>query len=116
MTRQSIQELVRTLQSRYLRATRRAKAHILVEFTAITGYHRKHAIRLLRAGYRPKARDRRGRPRTYTNEVKSALIQLWQISGRLCSRRLQPFLPQLVAVLERQNCSYPWRRSSFCSA
>lgn len=103
MTRQSIRELVRTLHPRYIRALRREKTCILDEFVALSGYHRKHAIRLLQAGYRPKARDRRGRPRTYTNEVKSALLQLWEVSGHLCSRRLQPFLPQLVEALERHG-------------
>ena len=66
MTRTSIAELVEAWRPRYLRASRKEKTTILSEFVALTGYHRKSAIRLLRNGRRPKAMDRRGRPRVYT--------------------------------------------------
>ena len=41
-------ELVAALQLRYRRATFGERTKILDEFVALTGYHRKHAIRLLR--------------------------------------------------------------------
>jgi hypothetical protein len=41
---------------RYRRADRAGKARLLDEFSAAKGYHRKHAIRLLRDGpTRPRA-------------------------------------------------------------
>jgi len=70
---------------------------------ALTGYHRKSAIRLLRHGYRPKQLDRRGRPRTYTPDVKAALLTVWATCGHICSKRLAPFLPEIVAVLKREG-------------
>src|SRR5439155_13912272 len=47
---QSRHELVAAQRARYQRASRTAKAQILDEFVAATGYHRKHALRLFREG------------------------------------------------------------------
>ena len=41
------QELVATISDRCQQASRKGKARILDEFTAITGHHRKHSIRVL---------------------------------------------------------------------
>ena len=101
MTRNSIEELIKSWRSRYHSADRKGKTKILDEFVALTGYHRKAAIRAFKR--KPKAKDRRGRPRVYTNEVKAALIELWELSGRLCSKRLAPFLPEFIDVLERNG-------------
>jgi hypothetical protein len=42
------EELVAATGCRYLVADRREKKRILDEFVAVTGFHRKHAMRLLR--------------------------------------------------------------------
>jgi hypothetical protein len=44
------QELVQAVIVRCQNATAEAKGHILDEFVAVTGYHRKHALRLLPFG------------------------------------------------------------------
>ena len=46
---------------------------------------------------------RRGRPKQYGIEVVAALKRVWETGDRMCSRRLQPFLPELVQVLERHG-------------
>ena len=46
-------ELVRAIGERY-RASRRAEKQILDEFVAVTGFHRKHAIRVRDAKIRPR--------------------------------------------------------------
>lgn len=43
------EELVQVLQQRYRSAVYGDKGRILDEFVAVSGYRRKHAIRLLRA-------------------------------------------------------------------
>ncbi len=43
-------ELVAAIAERYSRADRTERGRILDEFTAVTGFHRKHAMRLLRDG------------------------------------------------------------------
>jgi hypothetical protein len=47
MTRASIREYVEAVRGRYLRSPKTEKGKILDEFTKVTGYHRKAAIRLL---------------------------------------------------------------------
>lgn len=42
-------ELVAAVSERYRSADKRGKGRVLDEFAAVTGLHRKHAVRLLRA-------------------------------------------------------------------
>ena len=55
-------ELVAALQTRYGKADRAGKARLLDEFCAATGYHRKHAIRVLRQGPPPPRAGHGGEP------------------------------------------------------
>jgi hypothetical protein len=72
----------------------------LDEFVAVTGYHRKAAIRLLRRDPdRRVSSRRRGRPTIYGTEFAGLAKTLWEASGQISSRRLQPFLPELVDKL-----------------
>jgi hypothetical protein len=102
LSRQSKRELVEAVRDRYLRAGRKEKSKILDEFVATTGFHRKHAIRVLRQGYQ-RGKERRGRRRTYGGAVVSALVEIWRICGCICGKRLQPFLPEMVHMLERHG-------------
>ena len=47
MSKTSRKELLTTIRDRYLCSIKRDKGRILDDFTAVTGLHRKHAIRLL---------------------------------------------------------------------
>ena len=51
MSQSSKRELVERLRHRYLHASRKEKTKMLDEFTAVTGLHRKSAVRVLRQGY-----------------------------------------------------------------
>jgi hypothetical protein len=73
------------------------------EFIAATGYHRKYANRLLKHGLKPRGYKRSGRRKVYQGEVVKVLEQIWEICGRICSKRLHPFLPEIVTVLERNG-------------
>ncbi len=97
----SKKELTEAIRNRYLKANKADKGQILDEFIAATGYHRKYAIRLLRHGRKPKGLKKKGRKKKYQGEVVQVLIVIWEICGRICSKRLQPFLPEMVGVLER---------------
>ncbi len=103
MTRGSVREYLEAVQGRYLRGSRKEKSRILDEFTRVTGYHRKAAIRLLSRGYREGTGRRRGRAKQYGLEAVAALKVAWEASDRMCSRRLQPFLPELVQVLDHHG-------------
>ena len=103
MTKNGKRELLEAIRPRYLRASTTEKTHILDEFVAVTGYHRKYAMRLLKHGRKQQRREKRGRSKVYQGEVVSALIKVWAVCDRICSRRLHPFLPEIVAVLEREG-------------
>ena len=104
MSLKSKRELLEVVRPRYLKANKAEKQKILDEFTSATGYHRKHAIRILRNKVQVQKRHE-GKNKTYKTiyrgEVVQALEQIWEIYGRICSKRLQPFLPEAIKVLER---------------
>jgi len=99
MTRGSTREYTEALQGRYLRAAKKEKGRILDEFTRVTGCHRKAAIRLLHREKQPRANKKHGRPRQYGIAAAEALRVAWEATDRLCSKRLHPFLPELVKIL-----------------
>jgi len=101
MSQRSKQELLDAIRSRYRRAKKGEKQHILDEFVAATLYHRKYAIRVLNQAVRRKHPKKRGRLKIYQGEVVVVLEQIWEICGQICSKRLHPFLPEIVKVLER---------------
>lgn len=103
MSKRSRDEMVKRIHPRYLKADKAGKGRILDEFVVNTGYHRKHAIRLLKHGCSTRQHERRGRKRTYTGETVGALVGIWEVAGRVCGKRLQPFLSELVGALERHN-------------
>ena len=103
MGQRSKRELLHTIRPRYLKANKVGMTRILDEFVAATDYHRKYANLLLKKGPGPKGRKKKGRRKVYQGEVVQALIQVWEICGRICSKRLHPFLPEIVAVLERHD-------------
>jgi len=103
MTRGSVREYLEAVQGRYVTGSRKDKGRILDEFTRVTGYHRKASIRLLSRDHREDVKSRRGRAKEYGAGVIAALKLAWEASDRMCSRRLQPFLPELVRVLEHHG-------------
>jgi hypothetical protein len=103
MTRGSILEYLLAVSGRYLRATKADKKKVLDEFVRVTGYHRKSAIRALNRPAHVKRIGKRGRPKKYKSTVASELKYLWEITDHLCSKRLHPFLPELLNVLKRSG-------------
>lgn len=103
MTLNSIHEYAEAVRSRYFKAGKKDKSEILDEFIRVTGCHRKSAIRLLWSKRHADVKGRRGRPKRYGGEVSSALKIIWDAADHLCSKRLQPFLPELVSVLTRKG-------------
>ena len=103
MTRRSILEYAGAVRGRYWRSTKKGKTKILDEFVAATRLHRKAAIRLLNRPSQPGEKKRHGRPRRYGPELAAALRVAWEATDRLCSKRFQPFLPELVGILKKQG-------------
>ena len=96
-------ELVAAVSGRYGSGTRMERARILDEFTAVSGHHRKHAARLLRAGLASHRAGPRPERRVYNEAVRQALIVIWEASDRICGKRLCPLVPILVEAMERHD-------------
>src|SRR2546422_5876792 len=88
-------EYLKAIYGRYQQARRPTKRQILDECCRVTGYHRKHAVRLLN-GPAPSgapARPRRQRTPTYGPPVIEALRTIWEAAGYPWSVRLKALLP-----------------------
>jgi len=101
MSQRSKRELLEEIRPRYLKAKKSKKNLMLDEFVATTGYHRKYATRILKHGRPRRSGKKHGLAKVYQGEVVVALEQIWEVCGRICSKRLHPFLPEMVKVLER---------------
>lgn len=100
MTRASIREYLATQRVRYRLASRAGRRRLLDEVVAVTGYHRKAVIRCLRDTLRPRVSGAPvGRPRQYGPAVAVAAQVLWEAAGQIGAKRLQPFVPELLARL-----------------
>jgi hypothetical protein len=73
-------ELIAALSGRYGEAGRIERGRILDEFVVVTGYHRKHAMRVLRSGPTGSRHGPRPGRRIYGEAVREALILLWEAS------------------------------------
>src|SRR4051812_6025947 len=96
-------ELLVQVAPRYREATHAQKSIVLDEFLAAAGYARKYAIRLLAKPIGPPAPIRRPREPRYGATVREALQVAWTTANEICSKRLVPFLPELVPALERHG-------------
>jgi len=93
-------ELLRTVSQRYRGSSRGEKSRILEEFAVTTGYHRKHAMRLLRTGPSDKRSAPRLSRRIYGAAVREALIVVWEASDRVCGKRLKAIIPTLAGAMQ----------------
>ena len=100
MKRETRYDYAAAVAMRYQRSGREQKGWILDEFCAATGYNRKYAIKLLR-GPVPRAvlPPGHGRPPAYGPEEVALPRPCWEIADYVCSKRLAPFLPELLAML-----------------
>jgi hypothetical protein len=95
-------ELIQAIAGRYHSAARSDKKEILDEFTEVTGFHRKHAIRVLRQTSGSCATPA-PRSRLYDEAVRGALTILWEAADRICGKRLKEAIPTLVDAMERHG-------------
>lgn len=87
---------VKKLQARYLKAKKSEKSVILKEFCDTSGYHKKHAIRILntKPSRRKKVKKRQGRPPLYKPErCLQPLKEIWLACDQPCGKRLKEAIP-----------------------
>ena len=97
------EELLETVGKRYRGSSRTEKSRILEEFAMTTGYHRKTAMRLLRAGPSDKRCAPRPSRRVYGTAAREALVVVWEASDRVCGKRLKAIIPTLLAAMQHHG-------------
>ena len=95
-------ELTEAIGARYRGASKSEKQKILDEFVALTGCHRKHAIRTLN-GKAAAAVEEQRRNRVYDEATRQTLIMLWEAADRVCGKRLKALVPMLTDAMERHG-------------
>jgi len=96
MSSRSKKEYLAAIYTRYKAGTRKQKKLILDEFCAACGYHRKHAIRLLKKFRRfskPKHKKKGRAPVYQTEDLLMPLKRIWLAANLPCSKRLKAVLP-----------------------
>lgn len=114
MSIKSRREILFYTKKRYTGASLKDKSKILDEFVSVTGYLRKYAIHLLNkeerldhsnysniASINSNKVIKRTNKRKYDESLKAALLTIWYAANQICSKRLVPFIPELLVVLER---------------
>ena len=95
-------ELTEAVGARYRGAPKSERKKILDEFVALTGCHRKHAIRTL--SREPAGEhDAVARNRVYDEAVRQTLVMLWEAGDRVCGKRLKALIPVLIDAMGRHG-------------
>lgn len=101
------EQYLNKLRERYHHARKKQRGRILDEFVATTGYHRKHAVALLRGKRQhrnPQVPIRRPRARIYLAEDKRAVLWLAELFDQIGSKRLRVAMDaELESLYQRQH-------------
>ena len=116
LTMKERQAVTGEYKPRYQKATKKSKQALLDEFTRLTGYHRKSAVRLLAAkpptaaliyvdGKPVKLKPEKKRPanrkgkRVYSDETIRCLRLVWAFFWYKCGKILAPFMRQQMPFI-----------------
>ncbi len=106
LTMETRKEVTKVYSRRYARAgSKKEKGAILDEVCEMTGWHRKHAIRVLSGKASPAgaARGRRGPKPKYGVEHRRVVGRVWAILDFPCSKRLKAGMRDVVEALRRSG-------------
>ncbi len=96
-------ELLASVRQKYQEASWKDKGKILDGFVAATGCGRKHVIQLINSTAEPEKPKVRQSSQKYDEQTRQALFSVWFAANQICSKRLVPFLPELVKAMERHD-------------
>ena len=96
-------ELLAGVRKKYRGACWADKVKILDGFVAATDYKRKYATRLLNSTETAVLPEKHPTAQKYDEQVRQALLSVWHAANQICSKRLVPFLPQLVTAMEHHG-------------
>lgn len=100
LAKESRRDLIRRVRDQYQKATWSGKRRIIDELLALCEYDRKYLIRLLNHPPSKESGSRKSRNLKYDNEFQQVLYTIWYAANQICSKRLVPFLPELINNME----------------
>ena len=109
MSQKTRKELLIKLKRRYQHAGAEHKSKLLDQAQEVLGYHRKAAIRALRAPTEePVPRIITGRPLSYEPQVLLPWLRpIWAATDYACGRRLEAMLPEWIPAYEQHEKRLP---------
>jgi hypothetical protein len=109
MSQTTRNEVLKSLRRRYLSAGPEHKRKLLDQAQELFGYHRKSAIRSLRAPMIERGpRIITGRPVTYEPELLLPYLRpIWRATDYACGRRLVAMLPEWIPAYEQHERKVP---------
>ena len=109
MSRTTRKEVLTKLRRRYSSAGPEHKHKLLDQAQELLGYHRKAAIRALRAPMiEPGPRIITGRPVTYEPGLLLPYLRpIWRATDYACGRRLVAMLPEWIPAYEQHERKVP---------
>jgi hypothetical protein len=109
MSQTARKEILTKLRRRYRNAGGEHKRKLLDQAQDLLGYHRKAAIRALRAPQtEPVPCIITGRPLTYKPELLLPWLRpIWQATDYACGRRLEAMLPEWIPAYEQHERKIP---------
>ena len=101
MKNQFLAVVIERFQDQYQKAQKPEKTEILNEIQKITATDRKHLIKLLR-GKRPLyGQSVRGRPKVYSEEIKTHVSRLHKLMEQISPKRMKEAIPLWLSSYER---------------
>src|SRR5664280_2511521 len=109
MSQTTRNEVLKKLRRRYLSAGPEHKRKLLDQAQELLGYHRKAAIRSLRAPMIERSpRIITGRPMSYEPKLLLPYLRpIWQATDYACGRRLVAMLPEWIPAYEQHERRVP---------
>jgi hypothetical protein len=109
MSQTTREEVLERLRRRYRKAGLEHKRKLLDQAQELMGYHRKSAIRALRAAQLERTPwINTGRPVSYAPEVLLPWLRpIWQATDYACGRRLVAMLPEWIPAYEAHERKVP---------
>ena len=103
VSKQTRRELITALRERYRLSPKAAKGRILDEFFGVSGFHRKHAVRLLAMNSKSVSVSPSVGQCIYDEATRQALILVWEAADRICGKRLKAIIPDLLTAMEKHG-------------
>ena len=105
MTMATKTEIFTRYLGEYLKAEKSRKTEILNVVCAVTGMHRKAAVRKFHSLQMkdPAKRDPRGRKEEYGPDVIAALKDAWEAGNEVCGELLHPMIGEYIDILMRDG-------------